>query len=547
MAISSTTTTRYSSREEVESKLSTLRKTFRSGKTKDLAFRKWQLKQFWWLVTENEDKICQALAKDLNRTEFETYGSDILGLKQDILDHIEHLEEWAADEIPDAGFLFGTLGKARVRKEPLGVALIIGAWNFPFLLLLQPMIAAIAAGCTVLLKPSELSRETEATLVSLVPQYFDPTAYAIVTGGPQEMQHILSLKFDHIFFTGSASVARHIAAAAAKHLTPTVLELGGRGPAIVGRTADLSIAAKRVAYAKFMNAGQICLSVNHVFVDPAVHDQFVAQLILWNDRFHGADKSKGKGEPSQMGKIVNERHYDRLQSILNKTHGDIVYGGSGDRAALQFKTTVVDGVHIHDSTLSEELFGPILPVIKASTEEAVHQINHLPHPLAIYIFSQDDKEVDYILNNTQSGGVTVNDVMMHAGVHGAPFGGVGESGYGFYHGKYGMEAFSHKRTVVNLPLWVDKLMSFRYPPFVPSNKSKFEVKNRLGFKKGETLKDQKIRKLPRHKVSWNTLLVVALAIAIGWGIGAKANYLTGERERLWDSFRRTPFIAKLGL
>jgi aldehyde dehydrogenase (NAD+) len=550
----STQTTRYTPREEVESKLSTLRKTFQSGKTKSLAFRKWQLKQFWWLVTDNEDKFCQALAKDLNRNEFESYATDILGLKQDILAHIEHLEEWAADEIPDAGFLMGTLGKARIRKEPLGVALIIGAWNFPFLLLLQPMIAAIAAGCTVMLKPSELSSETEATLVSLVPQYFDPSGYTIITGGPREMQHILSLKFDHIFFTGSANIARHVAAAAAKHLTPIVLELGGQGPAIVCRSADLVTAAKRICYAKFINAGQICLSVNHVFVDPAVHDEFVQQLVFWNQRFHGADK----GEHSQMGKIVNEKNYDRLKSVVDQTKGKIVYGGTGDRATLKFKSTVVDGVDLDDSTLSQELFGPILPVIKATTEDALRKVNSLPHPLALYIFSQNNKEVEHskffpipyvtcselctavVINNTLSGGVTVNDVMMHAGVHGAPFGGVGESGYGFYHGKYGMDAFSHNRTVVNLPLWLDKVMGFRYPPFALENKVKLEVKNKLGFKKGETLEDQKVRRISHHKTPWVTVLAVALAIS--WFVDAKYS----ARERSWDLLTQAISIIKRG-
>ena len=342
------------------------------------------------MVTDNEDKICKALAKDLNRHEFESYATDILGLKGDILDHIQHLEEWTADEIPDAGFIMGTLGKAHIRKEPLGVALIIGAWNFPFLLLLQPMIAAIAAGCTVMLKPSELSLTTEETLLNLIPQYLEKSAYTVVTGGPSETGYILSKKFDHIFFTGSPGVARHVATAAAKHLTPTVLELGGQGPAIVTKSANVDLAAKRIAYAKFINSGQICLSVNHVFVDPAVHDDFIARLVYWNDKFKGEKEGH-----SQMGKIVNERNYDRLKGLLDKTNGKVVYGGSGDRSQLSLKTCIIDNVSMDDSLLAEELFGPLLPVVLADYKEATRIIGTLPHPLAIYIFSSKKTEVDF--------------------------------------------------------------------------------------------------------------------------------------------------------
>ncbi|KAI4128756.1 MAG: hypothetical protein LQ347_004050 [Umbilicaria vellea] len=275
----------YTSPHDLDEAYSTLFATFRTGRTKSLAWRKWQLKQFWWMIVDNEERIIEALHDDLHRHPMESNNMDIHGLKVEIMEHITHLEEWAADEIPDAGFIFGTLGKARMRKEPLGVALIIGAWNFPIALTLQPAISATAAGCCVMLKPSELSKASEKLLKELVSTYLDPTAIRLVTAGPGETGEILKLRFDHVFFTGSSKAARYIAQATAKHLTPTVLELGGQGPAIICATADVNVAAKRIAWVKWLNAGQICLSVNHVFADAAIYDVFVERLKYWNETF----------------------------------------------------------------------------------------------------------------------------------------------------------------------------------------------------------------------------------------------------------------------
>lgn len=337
--ITSPSDTSYTSPEEVEDVYSTLFRTFASAKTKSLKWRKWQLKQCWWMIEENEDSIVQALNSDLNRHAYESYSADLLGLKQDILDHIKNLEEWTKDEIPDAGFVFGTLGKARIRKEPLGVALIIGAWNFPFLLILQPVIAAISAGCCCLLKPSELSVASQKLLLELIPRYLDPEAIGIVTGGPKETGAILERKFNHIFFTGSNKVARFITAAAAKHLTPTVLELGGQGPAIVTKSANVDLSAKRIAAGKFLNAGQICLSINHVFADPAIYDQFISRLAYWNDHFLG-------GSRDQICRVVNVRNFDRLIGMLEKSNGVISYGGQHERDDRYIHPTVVSDVEL---------------------------------------------------------------------------------------------------------------------------------------------------------------------------------------------------------
>lgn len=290
------------------------------------------------MIEDNEQMILEALAKDLGRHEMESRAADLLGLKGDILEHIEHVEEWAAVEpVANAGVLFGTLGQARIRKEPLGTVLIIGAWNFPFLLTLQPVVAAIAAGCCVVIKPSELAPASEKVMVDLVSSYLDQSAIRLWTGGPEEAARILQLKFDHIFFTGSSKIARFIAEAAAKHLTPTTLELGGQCPAVVSKTANLDLAAKRIAFVKFLNAGQLCLSVNHVFVDPSVHDEFLEKLERWTKEFAAS---------GHMCHIINERNYDRLAGILARSNGKIVSAGKSSREEKRLAGTIVANVSL---------------------------------------------------------------------------------------------------------------------------------------------------------------------------------------------------------
>lgn len=291
------------------------------------------------MISENEDAIVQALHSDLGRHESETLFADIQGVKKSILEHLNNLEKWVADEpVEGAGFIMGTLGKARIKKEPLGLVLIIGAWNFPFLLTLSPVVAAIAAGCTIVIKPSELAVASQNLMAELVAKYLDPTAIRLITAGPAETTELLKLKFDHIFFTGSTKVAKFVAAAAAKNLTPTVLELGGQGPAIITRSADCDLAAKRIAYAKFLNAGQICLSVNHVFVDPSVHDKFTERLVYWSTQF-------GAGPDTDMCKIINQRNYERLANLIDESQGKVLQSELAPRNKKTFlKPTIVTGV-----------------------------------------------------------------------------------------------------------------------------------------------------------------------------------------------------------
>jgi aldehyde dehydrogenase (NAD+) len=321
----------YTSPAEREAAYTILFKTFKSGKTKSLAWRKWQLKQLWWMLEDNEPAIFAALKSDLSRHGMETYMGDLMGIKHDLLDHLEHLEAWAADEyVGDAGFLFGTLGRARIRKEPLGVGLIIGAWNFPFMLLLQPMIGAISAGCCVMLKPSELAVASQNLLQDLIPRYLDQSAIRLVTGGPHETTAILKREFNHIFYTGSTQVGRIVAEAAAKHLVPTVLELGGQCPAIVTKSANIDLAAKRIMYSKVMNAGQVCLAVNHVFADPDIYGQLLQRMVHWSDAF-AADGH------AALPRLINQKHVNRMQYLKQWTRGTV---SPGDRACDDIVCTV---------------------------------------------------------------------------------------------------------------------------------------------------------------------------------------------------------------
>lgn len=437
------------------------------------------------MIIDNEEAIVEAYGRDLHRAPFEVITMDLVGIKSEVTSMIDNVDRWAQGEAPaGAGFIMGTLGKAWLRKEPLGVALIIGAWNFPLYTLLAPAVGAIAAGNCVMLKPSEQASAVQELLVQLCPKYLDQSAIQVVTGGAQETGYILEHKFDHIFYTGGSKVGRIIATAAARHLTPTVLELGGQAPAIITKNANIDLAAKRIVHAKLTNSGQICLNVNHVFSDPAIHDELVDRMIFWMKKWVEADRE-------ELTHIISDAHFDRILTLLNKTKGTINYTGQHDSTQKFIYPTIISDVTQEDSLLSEELFASLIPVIKADISTAISTINSMPHPLGLYIFSSSQPEIDHILNSTTSGGVTINDVSIHAAVPNAPFGGVGESGYGAYHGKCSFEAFSHTRTVVSLPTWLDSLSAWRYRPFKMENRKNFESFN-ASFKRGETMQDQKV-------------------------------------------------------
>ncbi|KAI2831773.1 hypothetical protein CBS147321_5063 [Aspergillus niger] len=459
----------FTTEVEFDQAYASVRAAFTSGRTKSKDWRRHQLKRAWWMVEDNKSRILDALRADLNKHPLEAMLGELTGLQNDILRTLDKLDEWTKDEKPTRWDPINFLGGTVVRQEPLGVSLIIGAWNFPFMLTLQPLVAAIAAGCAVVLKPSEVAQASQDLLMEIIPKYLDRDAIQCISAGPLEMKHILETRFDHIFYTGSANVAKIVYTAAAKHLTPVTLELGGQGPAIVAPSADIDLAAKHVAWAKFMNAGQVCINVNHVLIDPRIREAFVTRLIHYFDEFTGGREN----QPDYCSRIINERNFDRLESLLDRTSGKVIYGGIRNRQTRYFGPTIVVDVNPDDSLLSEELFGPILPIIDADLDAAISFTRSNEHPLALYAFTNVESEKTRIQNETVSGGVTFNDCILHAAALDAPFGGVGNSGIGSYHGKYGILAFSHLRTYANaIPTWIEGVMGARYPPYSDANMRK---------------------------------------------------------------------------
>ncbi|KAJ6174183.1 hypothetical protein N7485_006995 [Penicillium canescens] len=423
----------FSTAAEFDQAYSSVRSAFASGSTKNKQWRRHQLRRAWWMVENNKKRICDALYTDLHRHYQESHSADCAGAQGDILRTLEKLDEWTKDERPTRTDPLNFLGRTTVRKEPLGVTLIIGAWNFPVTLLLQPMIAAIAAGCAMILKPSDVACATQDLMMEIIPQYMDSDAIRCASAGPQEMGYILEHRFDHIFYTGSTSIAKIIHAAAAKHLTPVTLELGGQCPAIVTESANLDLTAKHIAVTKFNNAGQICLNVNHVLVHPTLREDLVTELCRYFDTFRGGKDN----QPDYYTHIINDPNFDRLDSLLQQTSGKVVYGGQRDRQSRYFAPTIVTGVNPSDPLLSEEIFGPILPIVDADFDTAISFTRELEHPLAIYVFTSKSADKERILNETQSGGVTFNDCGLHVAACDAPFGGVGNAGQGYYHGPQG--------------------------------------------------------------------------------------------------------------
>lgn len=422
----------------------------------------------WWMMEDNKDRIAEVLHKDLNKHPHEALLADWAGLKTAILEALANLDTWTADEKPRRTDPLNLFSGSRIRREPKGVSLIISAWNYPFMELLEPLMCAIAAGCTAVIKPSELSPASQDLIAEIVPKYLDSDAVQVITAGPKDMDHLLSKPWAHIFFTGSTVVGKIIYAKAAQNLATVTLELGGRGPAIVSANANIDLAAKRIANTKFMNSGQVCVGVNHVFVDPKVKTQFLTALKKYFDEFLGGPNS----QPSYCTSIVNDRNYGRLEGLLEKTSGKIIYGGDRDPKTRYWSPTVVDGVTTDDSLLTEELFGPILPILDATWQEAIDYTRAHDHPLSLYGFTDNAAEKATLLAQTNSGGVTFNDCILHMMIKDAPFGGVGASGQGAYHGIYGFNQFTHLRTVADVPGWLEVLLGFRYAPYTDAKAAK---------------------------------------------------------------------------
>jgi len=412
---------------------------------------------------QQEDVFVQALREDIGKSDLEAYLTEIGFLLAEIDHSLSHLKSWMKPRRVATPLIMQP-GSSRVVHEPLGVALIIGAWNYPVQLSLAPLVGCIAAGNCAVIKPSEFAPRCAEALARLVPRYLDPAAFAVVEGGVPETSALLEERFDKIFFTGSSRVGRIVMAAAAKHLTPVTLELGGKSPCVVDEDIDLAVAARRIAYGKFINAGQTCIAPDYVLVHKAREEALLDAITEAIDTFYGGDPQASE----DFGRIIDARHHERLARLIEGE--TVVTGGQADRNRLYIAPTVLCDVSPDSPLMQEEIFGPILPVITVDDmDEAVRFINARDKPLALYVFSNDTATADRIIAATSAGGVCVNDTVLHVVAPELPFGGVGESGMGKYHGRAGFEAFSNAKAVFRHSTRFD--LPMRYPPFSKREKA----------------------------------------------------------------------------
>lgn len=432
------------------------RACFQTGATRRIEFRSAQLQNFSTALERNESGLLAALKADLGKSPFQGYASE-LGLVQAEVRHaLRHVRQWAAPSARRTPW-FVAPARAWVQPEPFGVALILGPWNYPVQLLLIPLVSAVAAGNCVMLKPSELAPRTAEAITALIRECFAEEHVSVVNGGVEVAEALLRERFDKIFFTGSTRVGRAVMAAAARHLTPVTLELGGKCPAIVCGDAPIELAARRIAWGKFMNAGQTCVAPDFVLVQRGVRAAFTTELRKAVQDFYGDHPEKC----ADYGRIVNARHFERLVSYLGD--GKVVHGGAHDPKELYLAPTILAEVAPAAAVMQEEIFGPILPVLEFDQlEDALALLRDRPTPLALYVFTRDRAAEARVLAETRSGGACVNDVVSHIVGTGLPFGGLGESGMGAYHGRAGFDAFTHQRAVLRRANWLDT--PFRYPP-----------------------------------------------------------------------------------
>uniref|UniRef100_UPI00358EE16B aldehyde dehydrogenase family 3 member A2-like n=1 Tax=Myxine glutinosa TaxID=7769 RepID=UPI00358EE16B len=436
------------------------REAFKSGRTLPLEFRKEQLCLLTRLLDENEEAICEALANDLRKSYTEAICFELIPLRNEVQGALQNLHNWAAAQSVSGSLL--TIGTSIfTMAQPLGVCAIIGAWNYPLALTLTPLVGAIAAGNAAVLKPPEAAEYTAKLLQNLVPRYLDKELYPVLLGGADVAVELLHQRFDHIFYTGGSVVGRSIMTAAAKHLTPVTLELGGKSPCYIHNDCDLRIACRRIAWGRFINAGQTCIAPDYVVCEPALCERVVEELRAALQEYYGEDPQKSP----DYGRIINSRHFKRVRGLL-EGGGTVAIGGQTDEEDLYIAPTVMTNVDPEASVMQEEVFGPILPVLTLpDVEQTLNFINDREKPLVIYVFSKDQKIIKRFVNETSSGGMMANDVILHYSIDTLPFGGVGNSGTGAYHGKFSFDAFSHRRACLLMNLALEGVNSVRYPPY----------------------------------------------------------------------------------
>lgn len=430
---------------------------FATGQTLPVAFRIQMLKRLYKEIQTREKEITTALQTDLGKSEFESVMCEVGMTLHEISYMIKHLKKWAKPKrvkTPLAQFH----GKSYTLATPYGSVLIMSPWNYPFLLTLGPLCNAIAAGNTAILKPSAYSPATASLLQSIISNCFPPEYVAVVTGGRKENAFLLEQKFDFVFFTGSSTVGKEVLRHTAEHLTPAVLELGGKSPCIVDRTANIPLAAKRIVFGKLLNCGQTCVAPDYILCDETVKDQLVEEL----KKQVVAQYGENPLENSHYGKMINQKHYERVLGLI--ANEKVVLGGTGNAETLQIAPTIMDHVTWDDPVMQEEIFGPVLPILTYTQwEDLFPLLQNKPKPLALYLFTQNKTHIKEITHRISYGGGCINDVVVHLATTNMGFGGVGESGMGSYHGKVGFEAFSHRKSILHKKNWLD--LPMRYQPY----------------------------------------------------------------------------------
>lgn len=452
----------YTTIENIHKAHAIVNETFHSGRTLPIAFRQKLLASLVYMLKDNTDALCAALQADLHRHALETILSDIGIIISETVNAYNHVQAWAKDIKPPTLLTYQTMN-LRIKPSPKGAVLIISPFNYPIFLTLLPVVAALSAGCTVVLKLPESMATSSPLLADLIAKYVDPGVVQVVQGAAKEASKLLDLKWDHIFFTGSERIGRIVATAAAKHTTPVTLELGGKCPVIIDpRGADFSLIGRRILWGKTCNGGQACVAPDYVLVPRSSQDALIAGLQkAYKELFPTSATTS-----DSYARIVTQGATSRIKGYLDNTKGDIVIGGQVDTQTRFIEPTVVSNVGAGDSTMQDEIFGALLSLVPVDTlEDAIKFVSERPQPLALYVFSQNSEFKKQVTDRTRSGSIVFNDVLIQVGAPGLPFGGSGSSGYGSQKGKFGFDTFTHMRASMDVPGWIERFMAFRYPPY----------------------------------------------------------------------------------
>jgi len=429
---------------------------FASGETKSITYRVRMLRTLRKAILAFEQDILKALHRDLKKSKLEAYTTEIGQCLAEITFVLKHLKNWMKPQRVGRSKFF-PLSSGWIVPEPLGISLILSPWNYPFKLAVSPLIDSLAAGNCVILKPSEISKNTERVIAKMITEHFDDRSVSVVCGGPDTAQKLLGYKFDYIFYTGGETIGKIVMKAAAQHATPVTLELGGKSPCVVDENCNLERAAKRITWGKFLNAGQTCVAPDFLLVHKNAKEKLIREMKKWIEKFYGERPC----DSADYGRIINEPHFNRLSKLLKD--GKVVLGGQTSREELYISPTVIENIPENASLMSEEIFGPILPILEFNNVSgAIDLINKKPKPLALYIFSRDKGFQQRIISETSSGSVCINDTIVHLTVPNLPFGGVGKSGFGRYHGKAGFDTFSNPKSVFRQTMLFD--IPKRFPP-----------------------------------------------------------------------------------